>query len=485
MVSMRLLFIDAGFPGPGIQSAPVMTTCVQENCYEFATSLAVPAAQFAYAHGIVRFAKDLSGVIPLPMSLLPWRADAGFVRESREVTPLYNTLYARVSEQREFLAEALGAARGVDPFVSRLFDCLPAVLPDKPRFFINRNDCMPHVQGSEVIPKQVEMNLMAAALGAVSAKVNRMHRYLYAETDLAPSIWVNEAGEDLVQSFLDVWGLVGAKGSVILWIVDPLEPNIFDMRATESRLVIDHGLPIARCSMDELGSEGSIQNGDLYFRGRKVAVAYFRVGYAPTHYTTPACWKARELIEASSAVSVPSVTVQLANMKKLQHTLSDPATLRRFVTDAEARRLERTFVKFARLEDEIEWRGQRGKARDLAVAFPDDWVMKPHREGGANNYFADDMVAELQKLSAHESEAYILMEMIKQEPFRAVRLVHGEVEDGPCFTELGVFGIYLAPGAGAEPVVNREGGYLLRTKNVANREGLVLGGFSFMDSVAV
>ena len=214
------------------------------------------------------------------------------------------------------------------------------------------------------------------------------------------------------------------------------------------------------------------------------AYVYFRIGYAPTHYTSENCWKARELIEASSAVSVPSVTVQLANMKKLQHTLSDPATLRRFVTDAEARQLERSFVRFARLEDEIEWKGQRGKARDLAIAFPDDWVMKPHREGGANNFFGDEMVAELKKSSVEESEAFILMEMIQQEPFRAIRLVNGEVEDGPCFTELGVFGIYLAPAANAAPVVNREGGYLLRTKNVANKEGLVLGGFSFMDSVS-
>ena len=461
-----------------------MTTCVQETAFEYAATLAVPAAQFAYAHGIVRFTRDLAGVVPLPMSLLPWKADPAFVRETREITPLYNTLYARVSEQREFLAETLGAARQVDSFVSRLFDCLPATLPEKPRFFINRNDCMPHVHGSEVIPKQVEMNLMAASLGGVSAKVNRMHRYLYAETDLAPHIWRNDAGDDLVQTFVQAWEIMGGPNAQILWIVDPLEPNIFDMRATEARLVVDHGLPLGRCSLEELGAEGSIQNGDLYFRGKKIALVYFRIGYAPTHYTSENCWKARELIEASSAVSVPSVTVQLANMKKLQHTLSDPATLRRFVTDAEARQLERSFVRFARLEDEIEWKGQRGKARDLAIAFPDDWVMKPHREGGANNFFGDEMVAELKKSSVEESEAFILMEMIQQEPFRAIRLVNGEVEDGPCFTELGVFGIYLAPAANAAPVVNREGGYLLRTKNVANKEGLVLGGFSFMDSVS-
>lgn len=460
------------------------STCLEETCYQFAASLATPASQFAYAHGIVRFAKDLSGVTPLPMSLLPWRADAEFVRETRETTPLYNTLYARVSEEREFLAETLGAARQVDPFVSRLFDCLPASLPEKPRFFINRNDCMPHGGGGEVIPKQVEMNLMAASLGAVSAKVNRMHRYLYADTEMAGRLWVNDAGDDLVQTFVDAWKIVGGPNAVILWIVDPLEPNIFDMRATESRLVVDHGLPLGRCSMDELGSEGTLQNGDLYFRGRKVVLAYFRIGYAPTHYTTPNCWKARELIEASSAVSVPSVMVQLANMKKLQHTLSDPATLRRFVPDAEATRLERTFVRFAGLEDEIEWKGQRGKARELAIAYPDDWVMKPHREGGANNFFADEMVAQLKKLSPEEGEAFILMEMIRQEPFRAIRLVNGQVEDGPCFTELGVFGIYLSTGSKAAPTVNREGGYLLRTKNVANKEGLVLGGFSFMDSVA-
>ncbi len=459
-------------------------SCTQDRCYEFAASLAPAATQFAYTHGIVRYTKDLSRVVPLPMSLSPWRADPQMVKDTREITPVYNRLYARVSAQRDFLAEGLASARKVDPFVARLFDCLPETLPEKPELFINRNDCMPHVEGEEVVPKQVEMNLMAASLGVVSASVNRMHRYLYAETELADQFYVNNAGDDLVDTFVQAWKLIGSRDSVLLWIVDPGEPNIFDMRATETRLVVDHGIPLLRCSLDELGSEGNLQNGDLHFRGRKVAIAYFRIGYAPTHYTTPNCWKARELIEASSAVSVPSVSVQLANMKKFQHILADPATLRRFVDEREARQLERTFVRFARLEDELEWRGQRGKARDLAIAHPDDFVMKPHREGGANNFFGPDMVAQLKTLSVEESEAFILMEMIRQEPFRSIRLVNGQVEDGPCFTELGVFGVYLSAGPGAEPLLNREGGYLLRTKDQANKEGLVLGGFSFMDSVA-
>ncbi len=50
---------------------------------------------------------------------------------------------------------------------------------------------------------------------------------------------------------------------------------------------------------------------------------YFRDGYEPDHYPTEDCWKLRENIERSTAISVPTVAMQLVNFKRVQQELNE------------------------------------------------------------------------------------------------------------------------------------------------------------------
>lgn len=452
---------------------------------EQAHALAREAGEFALASGIVRYTEDRQ-VAHLPVSLLPWLADRFFVKETRELTPLFNTLYHRVAQDQDFLEECLGPAREVDPFLRNLFDSLPAQPRSKPCLYLNRNDCMPHFRDGTYQPKQVEMNLIASALGEASARTNRLHRFLYRDTPLAERIVENSAGEDLTWALAEAHKLICPPDGAILFIVPTGEVNIFDQRALEIRLALEYGVPVERTSLEELGEQGRIKDGTLHLKGRKISIAYFRGGYAPHHYHNVDAWKARRLIEESDCVSVPSVTTQLANTKMVQLFLAQRANLERFVSPGEAERLHRAMVGFAHLDEEIEWRGQRGKARDIAASHPDDWVLKPHREGGGNNFFGQDMVARLQQTHGEQARAFILMEMIEQPVARGVRLVNFEPIECDCVTEMGFFGLCLYKQAeDTEPVFNRGTGYLQRTKDVRNKEGLVLGGFSFIDSSMV
>ena len=94
-----------------------------------------------------------------------------------------------------------------------------------------------------------------------------------------------------------------------------------------------------------------------------------------------------------------------------------------------------------------------------------------------------DRVEKLNSLSEEESEAYILMEKITQPVFDSVRMVDGEPIPCRCFTELGFFGTAFYPSPDAAAMFNRSEGYLLRTKDESMDEGLVLGGFSFLDTL--
>ncbi|MCA9781093.1 MAG: hypothetical protein KC800_30445 [Candidatus Eremiobacteraeota bacterium] len=439
------------------------------------------ALEYLLAHGAVRYT-EAGAVTHLPCSLVPWEAPRGFVQETEELTTLYNDLYHRVANDDDFLHTELARARAADDFVERLFQAKSHELAGKPSLYLNRNDCMPAIQADgSVWPKQVEMNLMASALGEASQVVYRMHRFLSQHQNI--ELKENRAGSGLSQGLADGYREMNADG-IVLFLIPVGEVSVFDQRITESRLVEEYGVKTLRCSLEELGEEGELRGGDLYFRGHKVSIAYFRTGYAPRHYLTEDSWKARNLIEQSSAVSLPSARTQLANTKLIQLVLAKEEVLKRFVEPEQAKRLAKSCVAFTKLdEDFTSPDGKTALGRDHGLTNSDDWVLKPHREGGGNNFFGADIISRIKQMSEAESEAYILMEKIRQPVFESVRMVEGQAINCRCFTELGFFARAFYRGADAPSTFNVAQGYLLRTKDESMDEGLVLGGFSFLDSV--
>ncbi len=437
------------------------------------------AFEYLLAHGAVRYDRE-GAVTHLPCSLSPWKAPAAFVEETQQLTPFFTDLYHRVAQDDDFLHTELGAARMVDPFIARLFHALEHEAEKKPCLYLNRNDCMPSLlEDGKIWPKQVEMNLMASALGEASSIVTRMHRFLGQHQEV--SLLDNRAGEGLAQALAEGYRALGGQG-VVLFLVPTGEVSVFDQRILESRLVERYQVPTLRATLEELGDEGELRQGQLWFRGFHVSIAYFRTGYAPYHYPVEAAWTARNLIEASSAVSVPSARTQLANTKLIQLLLASEENLQRFVPAQAAQRLAKACVAFSKL-DEPYLEHESGK--DAAISNPDAWVLKPHREGGGNNFFSAQMVEKLKAIDEAESEAYILMEKIRPPVFESVKMVDREALPCRCVTELGFFGTAFYPEPGGASAFNRSQGYLLRTKDEGTDEGLVLGGFSFLDSVAL
>lgn len=437
------------------------------------------ALEFLLAHGAVRYTEDAQ-VTHLPCSLTPWKPDPNFVSETEALTPLYTELYHRVAQDDDFLYSSLEKARKADEFIERLFQAKECETESKPSLYLNRNDCMPaEMEDGTVWPKQVEMNLMASALAEASSVVYRMHRFVGQHG--GPKLKENFGGRGLADALAQGYKAINASG-IILLLIPVGEVSVFDQRITETRLVETHGLSTLRASLEELGTEGEIRGGDLYFRGHLVSIAYFRTGYAPRHYLSEASWQARNLIEGSSAVSVPSARTQLANTKLIQLVLSEEAQLQKFVDNDTASRLARSCVAFTKLDAPFR---DTASGREHALANPGEWVLKPHREGGGNNFFGEDMVKKLNTMDPSEWDAYILMEKIRQSIFDSVRMVEGEAIPCRCMTELGFFGTAFYPKPQAQADFNRADGYLLRTKDESMDEGLVLGGFSFLDTIAI
>ena len=64
----------------------------------------------------------------------------------------------------------------------------------------------------------------------------------------------------------------------------------------------------------------------------RVLIVDCRAGYTPNDYSESGVeWRARELIEQSGCVAVPTIGQQLCGLKKVQQVLAEPGQTERFL----------------------------------------------------------------------------------------------------------------------------------------------------------
>jgi glutathione synthetase len=281
-------------------------------------------------------------------------------------------------------------------------------------------------------------------------------------------------------------------------VVQEAERNAFDQRALEWELLNVHSIRLIRLTFSELQKQATLSSSDgrllISPSNTEVSVVYFRAGYTPVDYPTASAWSTRLLLERSKAIKCPSVALQLAGAKKVQEVLSRPGQLERFLPNRpdDVSRLRDSFTRLFPLDDSDAGR----EALRLATTNPEDFVLKPQREGGGNNVYRLDIppfLAELEKKDGgkaagepREREGYILMDLIL--PPRDLRNVlvkagEGRGVEAEVVSELGVYGIALWDSDGLK--VNETAGHLLRTKASDVAEGGVATGYSVIDSPAL
>lgn len=75
--------------------------------------------------------------------------------------------------------------------------------------------------------------------------------------------------------------------------------------------------------------------------------------------------------------------------------------------------------------------------------YPCKYVLKPQREGGGNNYYGEDVRLQLERLTAQERSAYILMDRINPPQYRNTLVRRGQSIKADVVCELGIYGVYL------------------------------------------
>jgi len=476
-----------------------------ENSSENAKNTAV---DWALAHGFVYRALLENNVANAfvnhaPFALFPTPFPKHAFHKVKDMQTLWNVLIHRIAHDDAWLDKVLMDVAKVDHFTGRLYDLWVQARHIKQDWSLGllRNDYMVHSTSLDKV-YQVEINTIASSFSSHSTKVNKLHHYLKLRfPSLFPKGYLptNDSLSSIpngIASAHQVYCKEYGGKPVVLMICQHPERNAFDQRWIEAELW-NMGILLLRRTLAQvaqtvrLDTDGkcwiSIESEGQSANEANVSVVYFRAGYTPVDFPTQAEWDARLLLEKSNSIKCPTLAYHLTGTKKVQQVLAQPGVLERFLPSNDANLLKQVMTGLYPLDGSPE--SQEAVTRCLAD--PEEFVMKPQREGGGNNIYGKDIPALLNTLTPGQRNAYILMDRIRP-PHHQVSLVkEGECHTVDALSELGIYGIFLAKPSkrladgswsDGEVAVNKEGGWLLRTKRSDSNEGGVAAGFAVLDS---
>lgn len=426
------------------------------------------------------------GLVHLPFSLLPPPLPKTHWKQACELAPLFNELVDRVSLDGKFLQQSLSKTKKADEFTSRLLDIHAKMLEmnkkEEIRMGLFRSDYMLDEKTKSLL--QIEMNTISTSFSGVGVVMTELHRNILShygkllglDSERVP---VNTADSRYAEALAKAWKEYNDPRAVIIVVVQGEERNMYDQHFVSAILREKHHITTIRKTLAEINQEGEIlPDGTLSVAGQAVAVVYFRAGYTPVDYPSESEWRARLLIEQSSAIKCPNISYHLVGTKKIQQELARPNVLERFFENKEdIAKLRKCFAGLWSLED--------SDIVNKAIEKPELFVMKPQREGGGNNIYGNDLRETLKRLQkpgcSQEDAAYILMQRIFPANTASILMRNGFLHKDHVISEFGIFSSYLRNKD--KVIVNNESGYMVRTKPSLSDEGGVLPGFGVIDSV--
>lgn len=454
--------------------------------------LADVAKDAALLHGVlmrIQEAPNSSEVVSYaPFTLFPTPVPKDVFLQALAVQTHYNTLVDKISQDPDFLQEALASTIAVDDFTARLFRIHQQVLKEGRSqsvvLGLNRSDYMlDQAEDGSSSLKQIEINTIAASFGGLSSRTADVHRHILkvaGQLEESQRILDNNPSAGLARAVAKAWELYGSERAIVMFLVEENQRNIIDQRYIENELW-KRNIPTLRKRFDNVCKTGSLdQDKRLFVDGQEVAVVYFRNGYMPQNYTSEQAWDARLLMERSLAVKCPDISTHLAGTKKVQQVLARPGVLEKFFHD-QPQVVEQIRATFAGLYT-LDMGPEGDQTVEMALAAPDRFVLKPQREGGGNNIYGSEICEVLQGVKeSTERMAYILMDKIQPSPGKNYLLRRdAPLKISNCVSELGVFGAYVRQGE--DVVMNECVGHLLRTKSTEHSDGGVAAGVAVLDN---
>ncbi|KAK9473734.1 uncharacterized protein V1510DRAFT_391712 [Dipodascopsis tothii] len=446
---------------------------------------------YALASGAVVRSDAAAGAVHVPLTLFPSPFPRALFERAVAIQKDFHTLYMNVANDEAFIADVVAQMDGADEFTARVWAMYETVkaegIAQPLGLGIFRSDYLLDFKGAAPAIKQVEFNTISASFGGLSTRAAGVHRHLartgrYGDSPLFTdaAMPANPAARDLAAGLAAAHKAYGVADALVLFVVQPGERNAFDQRWLEYELA-DGGVAVRRATLAEATTLCALDaDRTLRFRGREVAVVYYRCAYTPDDFPTETEWDGRLVLERSRAIKCPTLLTHLAGAKKIQQVLAGETLLAKYAGDA-APRLAETFADIFPLTATS---AEGARARELIATCPERYVLKPQREGGGNNVYRDKIPEFLASVAPEKWSGYILMELIEPPADVANAIIRaGSTRSGNIISELGIFGWALWDTTSGAVLGSENAGWLVRTKFTDSEEGGVAAGFGSVDSV--
>lgn len=471
------------------------------------TELVERLQQWSLANGLVMYPpnfKNYYSADVAPITLFPTPLPSLAFHRANEVQKDFNELYVNlVTKEKSWLLGILSQLSQFDKdFTGKLFETYEkaqklGVKQDLSLGLFRSDYMVNEVAGSSPEIKQIEFNTVSVSFCGLSTKVGELHTYLnqsgsydskysypyYEDSELPVSDSINGMAKGLAGGNAAYLKSTGSKSASVLFIVQDGERNSFDQRHIEYQLLKNHGVKSFRVTLENAQNYLTVNSDKLYIKSsmEEISVVYYRAGYSPSDYESnpELTWASRLFLENSKAIKCPSVLTQLSGAKKIQQLLTSESILKKLLPKSDLSPLLSTFVNIYPLDDSEE--GQ--KAKKLALESPENFVLKPQREGGGNNIYKEDIPTFLKLIKEEEWGAYILMELINPPSFKNTIIRGNDIIKEEIISELGVYGTILFNESTGDILENENAGFLLRSKVSSSNEGGVAAGFGCVDNV--
>jgi len=365
--------------------------------------------------------KNCNTYVPVPVALKPSPFPKSTYSDIRAYQKPVNALIETLMKDISKVHDLLEPIAKEDSFIASLIDISRKVQEQKDikqtgYLGIMRTDYMVNNQN---VPKLVELNTIASGLCAVSDQMRPFYEYMiekHSESDSQLDIENLPTDSHNTENIIDAMkaahdlflkiNTVTDKKPVVAFLIDEGEVNISDQKLLENTLFSKYKVIARRLTFEDVSNHVEItEKGELIYKEKEViTMIYYRSGYCPTQYPTKKHWKAREMLELSTAVKAPSVDLQLLTFKKIQEALSSTLVWDNLIGSSDLDEIKPLFEGqmwgFDHIDEEVQ------KVAADAIEHPENYVLKTQREGGGNNYFGDDIKKILQ--AAEKSNQLVL-----------------------------------------------------------------------------
>ena len=449
---------------------------------------------YLYTNGLIMKSKN-GGINHIPIMITPSPIPKNLYEKINFYQIAFNKIIDKLSHDQTFLEEILSPIAEKDEFVRKNLEISKKLInyehKQKIKLGIFRNDYL--LDKNQNFLFFTEYNTIASSMGTFTDRIKKFYLHFsekYPELFKKYSIKeIPTEGYENIEKFGEIMFEAiklafpqQYKESIIVFVVQKNETNIFDQYSLSDELYNKYKLSSIRLTLEEINNKCTQdENGNLLIEGKLISLFYFRAAYCENDYPNEESWKGREIIELSTAIKVPDINTFLTTFKIFQYELSKPQILMHYCqNELIINDILRFFGGIYYLRD-MSSEDAKNLLNNIKLE-PEKYILKPMREGGGNNITGNklkELIPEENSELCDLLKNSVIVDKIESYQHEGLILRNENIKIQNSISEYSIYGIILSNENNV--IMNKSTSFLVRTKNKESIEGGIIEGAGAID----